>query len=204
MATVSKSTTGRHLRVLIADEDRDALRQLGGVLESLGHEVTPYVVSVAEAIELISTEDPDLAIVVVHKDDEHALALIQETVEYASGPVIAQTRDGDVEFVARAAERGISAWIESTSAEAVQGAIEVALRRYEEASRLETKVEQLESALERRAMIERAKGILMERHSIDDRAAFELLRDHARTQSRRVVDVAVSVADGHALLPKRA
>ena len=102
------------------------------MLEGLGHEVTPYVVSVAEAIELIATEDPDLAIVVVHKDDEHALALIQETVEYASGPVIAQTRDGDVEFVARAAERGISAWIESTAPEVVQGAIEVALRRYEE------------------------------------------------------------------------
>ena len=200
----SNSKTGRHLRVLIADEDRDALRHLGSVLESLGHEVTPYVVSVAEAIELISTEDPDLAIVVVHKDDEHALALIQETVEYASGPVIAQTRDGDVDFVARAAERGISAWIESATPEVVQGAIEVALRRYEEASRLETKVEQLESALERRAMIERAKGILMERHAVDERAAFELLRDHARAQSRRVVDVAVTVADGHALLPKRA
>jgi response regulator NasT len=117
--------------------------------------------------------------------------------------VIAQTRDGDVDFVARAAERGISAWIESASPEVVQGAIEVALRRYEEASRLETKVEQLESALERRAVIERAKGILMERHAVDERAAFELMRDHARAQSRRVVDVAVTVAEGHALLPKR-
>jgi AmiR/NasT family two-component response regulator len=204
MPTPNSPKTGRHLRVLIADEDRDALRHLGSVLERLGHEVTPHVVSVAEAIELISTEDPDLAIVVVHKDDEHALALIQEVVEYASGPVIAQTRDGDVDFVARAAERGISAWIESASPEVVQGAIEVALRRYEEASRLESKVEQLESALERRAVIERAKGILMERHGVDERAAFELLRDHARAQSRRVVDVAVTVSEGHALLPKRA
>jgi AmiR/NasT family two-component response regulator len=203
MPAAGSSSTGRHLRVLIADEDEDALHHLAAVLEGLGHEVTPYVVSVAEAIDLIPTEDPDLAIVVVHKDDEHALALIQETVEYASGPVIAQTRDGDAQFVARAAERGISAWIESVRPEVVQGAIEVALRRYEEASRLETKVEQLESALERRAAIERAKGILMERHGIDDRAAFELLRDHARAQSRRVVDVAVAVAAGHALLPKR-
>jgi response regulator NasT len=194
-------TTQRNLRVLIADEDRDALRDLGSVLTDLGHEVTPYVVSVAEAVELIGTEDPDLAIVVVHRDDEHALALIQETVEYAGGPVIAQTRDGDVDFVSRAAERGISAWIESISPEAVQGAIEVALRRYEETRRLETKVEQLESALDRRAIIERAKGILMERHSIDDRAAFEQLRDHARSQSRRVVDVALAVTEGHALLP---
>jgi AmiR/NasT family two-component response regulator len=193
----------RHLRVLIADEDKNALDQLAGVLEQLGHEVAPYVVSVSEAIDLIGTEDPDLAIVVVHQDDEHALALIAETVEYASGPVIAQTRDGDVDFVSRAAERGISAWIESISPEAVQGAIEVALRRYEETARLQVKVDQLESALERRALIERAKGILMERHALDERGAFELMRDHARAQSRRVVDVARAVTDGHALLPKR-
>jgi len=195
-------TDARHLRVLIADEDKDALHSLADVLEGLGHEVAPYVVSVSEAVELISTEDPDLAIVVVHQDDDHALALIAESVEYASGPVIAQTRDGDVEFVARAAERGISAWIESTSPESVQGAIEVALRRYEETERLEEKVGQLESALERRAVIERAKGILMERHGVPERDAFDLMRDHARSQSRRVVDVALSVTEGHALLPK--
>jgi AmiR/NasT family two-component response regulator len=193
----------RHLRVLIADEDKNALDDLAGVLERLGHEVAPYVVAVSEAVELIATEDPDLAIVVVHQDDEHALALIAETVEYASGPVIAQTRNGDVEFVARAAERGISAWIESTTPEVVQGAIEVALRRYEETARLQVKVDQLESALERRALIERAKGILMERHGLDDRGAFEMMRDHARAQSRRVVDVARAVTDGHALLPRR-
>jgi AmiR/NasT family two-component response regulator len=193
----------RHLRVLIADEDEDALHHLAAVLEQLGHEVTPYVVSVSEAIELIATEDPDLAIVVVHQDDEHALALIAETVEYASGPVIAQTRNGDVEFVARAAEHGISAWIESASPQVVQGAIEVALRRYEETSRLQLKVDQLESALQRRALIERAKGILMERHAVDERRAFDLIRDHARAQSRRVVDVARTVTEGHALLPKQ-
>jgi AmiR/NasT family two-component response regulator len=193
----------RHLRVLIADEDEDALHHLAAVLEQLGHEVTPYVVSVSEAIELIATEDPDLAIVVVHQDDDHALALIAETVEYASGPVIAQTRNGDVSFVARAAEHGISAWIESTSPQVVQGAIEVALRRYEETSRLQLKVDQLESALERRALIERAKGILMERHAVDERRAFDLMRDHARAQSKRVVDVARTVTEGHALLPKQ-
>jgi AmiR/NasT family two-component response regulator len=197
------SEPSRHLRVLIADEDRDALHHLAAVLETLGHEVTPYAVAVSDATELIATEEPDLAIVVVHQDDEHALALIAETVEYASGPVIAQTRNGDVDFVARAAEHGISAWIESTTPEIVQGAIEVALRRYEQTKQLQVKVDQLESALGRRAQIERAKGILMERHAVDERQAFEMLRDHARAQSRRVVDVAQAVIEGHALLPKR-
>ena len=68
---------------------------------------------------------------------------------------------------------------------------------------LTDKVEQLEGALQRRGVIERAKGILMERHSVSEREAFELLRDHARASGRRVVDVAQSVLDGHALLPKR-
>ena len=47
--------TERNLRVLIADENEDALRGLHAVLAELGHEVTPYAVSVREAVELIAT-----------------------------------------------------------------------------------------------------------------------------------------------------
>src|SRR5829696_5652398 len=43
MATSNGAATERHLRVLIADEDKDALHALGSVLSELGHEVTPYV-----------------------------------------------------------------------------------------------------------------------------------------------------------------
>jgi AmiR/NasT family two-component response regulator len=193
----------RHLRVLIADENEAALRGLHHILAELGHEVTPYAVSVHEAVELIAKEDPQVAIVFVHNDDEHALALISEAVEYASGPVIVTVRDADLDFLARAADRGISAYAESIEPEAIQGAIEVAVRRYREAAQLTERVEQLESALERRGTIERAKGILMERHSVSEREAFELLRDHSRASGRRVIDVAQSVLDGHALLPKR-
>jgi AmiR/NasT family two-component response regulator len=199
---VSPRITASNLRVLVADEDRRALDDLGRTLTDLGHEVTPYAVSVSEAAQLIATEDPDLAFVMAHRDDEHALALIGEAVEYASGPVIAHIRGGDVDFIARAADRGISAWIETTSPEAVQGAIEVALRRYRDAAQLSEKVDQLETALERRSVIERAKGIVMERHSIDEHAAFSLLREHARSSNRRVLDVAHAVVDGHGLLPK--
>jgi AmiR/NasT family two-component response regulator len=199
---VSPRSTASNLRVLVADEDRRALEDLGRTLAGLGHEVTPYAVSVAEAANLIAAEDPDLAFVMAHRDDEHALALIGEAVEYASGPVIAHIRGGDVDLIARAAERGISAWIETTSPAVVQGAIEVALRRYRDAAQLSEKVDQLETALERRSVIERAKGIVMERHSIDEHAAFELLREHARSSNRRVLDVARAVVDGHGLLPR--
>jgi response regulator NasT len=193
----------RGLRVLLADEDDRKLERLGNVLQGLGHVVTPFAVSVREATEIIAREDPDLAIVAVHEDDEHALELIGEAVEFAAGPVIAQVLDGDTQFVARAAERGISAWVESEHPNAVQAAIEVAMRRYREAVQLSEKVEQLETALERRAVIERAKGIIMERHGVAEREAFELLRDHSRSTSQRVVDISQAVLDGHALLPRR-
>jgi response regulator NasT len=193
-----------NLTVLLADEDEQALKSLCEVLQRLGHEVTPFAVSVQEAAELIGREDPDLTIVVVHENDDHALALIGEAVDTASGPVIAQLRNrDDVDFVARAAERGISAYVESNDPQIVQASIEVTIRRYREAKQLNEKVDQLESAMERRAVIERAKGILMERHGIDDRTAFKRLRDHARGGNRRVVDVAQAVVDGHALLPAR-
>ena len=195
--------TETNLRVLIADEDESALRGLHRILEEIGHEVMPYAVSVREAVELIVREAPQVAIVVVHEDDDHALALIGEAVEYADGPVIAQLPDADVDFLSRAAEAGISAFAEASDPEAIQGAIEVAVKRYREGRHLHDKVEQLEGALERRGIIERAKGILMERHSVSDHEAFELLRDHSRAGGRRVIDVAHAVVEGHALLPKR-
>ena len=61
----------------------------------------------------------------------------------------------------------------------------------------------LEGAFGRRAVTERAKGILMERHSVDEAVAFELLREHARSANRKLVDVASAVVDGHRLLPKQ-
>ena len=198
----SSTHSERNLRVLLADEDKSALERLAGVLDGLGHEVVPFAVSVQEAIDLIAREDPDLAIVVVHHDDQHGLALIGETVEFASGPVIVHLRAGDgLDVVARAADLGIAAYLDSSEPQDVQATIEVALRRYREEERLSRKIDQLETALARRATIERAKGILMERHQLDEREAFERLREHARAGSRRVVDVAQAVLDGHALLP---
>ncbi len=203
MTNTTGTTNEQNVRILLANEREEDLRVLGDVLDALGHEVTPFAVSVQEASELIAREDPDLAFVVLDGDDQHGLALISETVEYASGPVLVTVRKAEnPSTFARAAEMGIAGYVDSWEPEDVQAAIEVALHRHREERRLNEKVEQLQSALERRAVIERAKGVLMERHAIDERRAFELLREHARSSGRRVVDVAQSVLDGHALLPK--
>jgi response regulator NasT len=193
--------TSTGLRILAADEDEETLRQVDRILAELGHTVTAHAVTIKEAAQLIAREEPELSVVAVHDDDEHALELIEEINEYASGPVIVLLGEHASEFVAAAAERGIDAFARPRFMAEVQGAIELAVRRYADTARLTEQVSQLEGALERRGTIERAKGILMERHGVDERQAFELLRQQARRSSRRVVDLAHAVGDGHALLP---
>ncbi len=77
------------------------------------------------------------------------------------------------------------------------GSIDIVLRRFAE-------YHDLQGAFARRAVIERAKGILMERHSIDADAAFEKLRERSRIDNRKLIDLAAAVVDGHLLLPKQA
>ncbi|HEU4974609.1 MAG TPA: ANTAR domain-containing protein [Baekduia sp.] len=186
------------LRILAADEDREALRRIADLLDGLGHRVTATAIDPVEAAEAVAREDPQLAVVAVHADDEHALDLIDEIGSFASGPIIALADDAD--FARRAAARGIYAAVGDSDPEALQSAIEVAMRRHAEHQALASEVDRLQNALERRALIERSKGILMERHGIGDREAFDRLRAHARSHNRTVLDVARAVTEGHRLL----
>lgn len=75
----------------------------------------------------------------------------------------------------------------------LQGAIDIALRRFAE-------YHSLEGAFGRRAVIERAKGILMERHGANDDAAFAMLREHSQHTGRKLFDIAQAILDSHLLL----
>jgi AmiR/NasT family two-component response regulator len=201
---MADDTNTTALRVLAADEDEATLRATDELLRGIGHTVTAHAVDVKQAADLIAQEDPDISVVVVHDDDDHALDLIEEISEYARGPLIVLLGAHDSDFLRNATERGIDAFARPQFAGEVQGAIELAMKRHAEVIRLTEQVEQLESALQRRGTIERAKGILMERHGVDERQAFELLRQQARRSSRRVIELAHAVAEGHSLLPNRA
>ena len=88
-----------------------------------------------------------------------------------------------------------SAHISDVDVEDWQSAIEIVLRRFAE-------YQDLQGAFGRRALIERAKGILMERHGIDETSAFEMLRERSRIDNRKLIDLATAVVDGHRLLPR--
>ena len=102
----------------------------------------------------------------------------------------------DEAFIRAAAKRGIFAYITlGRDASALQSSLDVVLCRFAE-------YQGLEGAFSRRAITERAKGILMELHALDERRAFEMLRDEARRSNRKIVDVAEAVAMSVNILPR--
>ena len=185
-----------HLRVLIANERKDRLALVAPIVASLGHEVIAREIEVSEVGRVTARERPDVALVGLGKSSKHALDLIDTIVQEAACPVIVLIHVPDPAFVKEASKLGIFAYITDSDVEDWQSSIDIVLRRF-------TEYHDLEGAFGRRAVTERAKGILMERHSIDEEDAFELLRDRARSANRKLVDIATAVVESYRLLPKK-
>jgi AmiR/NasT family two-component response regulator len=185
-----------HLRVLIANERKDRLALVAPIVVALGHEVIAREIDVEDVGTVTAREQPDVALVGLGTDSEHALGLIDKIVREAACPVIVLLHAPDPAFVKEASIRGVFAHISDDDVEDWQSSIDIVLRRFAE-------YHDLQGAFGRRAVTERAKGILMERHSISEDSAFEMLRDQSRVANRKLIDLAVAVVDGHRLLPKK-
>jgi AmiR/NasT family two-component response regulator len=183
----------RRLRILVADGSADRHRQVTDTLASLGHEIVGEDASVETVGQATATHLPDVALVIVGEHSEQAFELIRTIVHEAACPVIAILDVQDRAFIDKAARLGIFSYIAHTDLEDMQSAMDVSLQRFAE-------YHALEGAFGRRAVTERAKGILMERHGIDERDAFLMIRDQARRTNRKMVDVAGSVLESHRLL----
>jgi AmiR/NasT family two-component response regulator len=194
---VDQRTDGSdHLRVLIANERADRLALVAPIVVALGHEVIAREIDVEDVGAVTARERPDVALVGLGASSEHALDLIDKIVREAACPVIALLHAPDPAFVREASKRGVFAQISDDDVEDWQSSIDIVLRRFAE-------YHELEGAFGRRALTERAKGILMERHSIDEDGAFEMLRERSRIDNRKLIDLAAAVVDGHRLLPKQ-
>ncbi len=120
---------------------------------ALGHEVIAREIEVEDVGNVTARERPDVALVGLGESSEHALELIDKIVREAACPVIALLHAPDPDFVREASKRGVFAHISDDDVEDWQSSIDIVLRRF-------TECHDIEGAFERRALTERAKGIL--------------------------------------------
>lgn len=198
MEKIAKNTDEagvERLRILVADGRREILDEVAHTVSGLGHDVVGEA-DLGDVAALTASLRPDAAIVIVGESSAHALDLIGGIVTEASCPVIAILDVEDEAFIREAARRGIFAYITmEREASALQSSLDVVLSRFSE-------YHGLEGAFARRAITERAKGILMERHGIDEKQAFTMLREEARRTNRKITDVAEAIAISVNLLPR--
>ena len=182
------------LQVLIANEQDERLETITAVVEALGHEVVGRDVDIGSVGRLSRSTGAEVALVGLGLDGEHALDQISAIVHEAACPVIAVLDAKDPRYVDEAAKRGVFAYvILDANGGDLQSALDVTLRRFAE-------FQSLQGAFGRRAIIEQAKGILMERHGIDADAAFALLKSHSQHTGQKLLDIAQAIAQTHTLL----
>src|SRR5918997_3205782 len=96
----------RNLRVLVADERKVYIEPLVEAVRGLGHEVIATEIETEKVAQECAERSPDIAVVALHDDTDHALGLVSQMTQQAVCPVMVLVEDANPEFVAAAAERG--------------------------------------------------------------------------------------------------
>jgi response regulator NasT len=188
-------------RVLIAEDNELVSLTLEEQLANLGYTVVGVARTGAEAVRLCIQLSPDIVIMDMQMPEMNGDAAAQQIAKQHPTPVIMLTAYSDTDHVRKAESSGALAYlIKPVNPEELPPTIDVAIARFRETQRLREKVDELQETIDSRKIIERAKGILMQRRSIGGEEAYELMRQWARERGRKVKDIAQAIVDAEALL----
>jgi response regulator NasT len=183
-------TETRKTRLLIADDDRLVLATLADGLRAESYDVE-VAASAAEALEAIAASAPDLVVLDVRMPEVDGIELARQLRQHTKVPFLFLSGYSDRELVQRAAEFGaLSYLVKPLDVPQLVPAIEAALARGREIGHLREAESNLTTALSIEQRTRMAVGVLMEREHLDRKAAFDALRQRARSQRRKIADVA--------------
>jgi response regulator NasT len=182
------------MKILVAEDETIIRLDLRGVLEGAGHEVVAEARDGEEAVELARIHEPDLAVMDVKMPRLDGIEAARRMLEERPIPIVILTAFDQRELVERAAEAGVYGYLVKPFREQdVVPAIELAKARYEELVALRADADSLSQALADRKVIERAKGLLMEREKLSEADAFARLRKASQVSGRPLRVIADAV-----------
>ncbi|MGB9767751.1 MULTISPECIES: ANTAR domain-containing response regulator [Dictyoglomus] len=192
------------VRVLIAEDEPIVRMDLKELLESQGYEVVGEASDGKIAIELARKLKPDVIIMDIRMPNldgiEAAKILTQEEI----APIIFLTAYSDRELVEKAKEVGVVAYIVKPFKESdLFPAIEIAIARFKEFQLLRKEVEDLKDALETRKLVDRAKGILMDREGLKEHEAFRLIQKASMDKRKPMKEIAQAIILAYELKDKK-
>jgi response regulator NasT len=187
--------------------DEHALQQAGrsrslriGLLEN-GFNLVASLPADVFLAERIAQLQPDLIIVDAESDARDALEHVVMATRDERRPIVMFTNDNDTSHVKAAVAAGVSAYIVAgLAAERIRPILDVAMARFQHEEALRRELAEARSELSQRKLIDRAKGLLMQRQGLTEQQAYDKLRKAAMDRGLKLAEVAKRIIDAADLL----
>jgi response regulator NasT len=189
------------IRILIAEDNDLVSLTLEEQLKDLGYDVVGIARSGTEAITLSQRLTPDLIIMDIRMPEMDGTEAAQRIRNQRPVPIIMLTAYADKDTIRKAEAAGALAYLlKPVNENELPPAINIAIARFKEIQSLHSEVADLQDSLEARKMVERAKGILMQRLGLSERDAYERLRQRARDKRIKMKEIAQAIIEAEELL----
>lgn len=185
------------VRVVIAEDEAIIRLDLKETLEEEGYEVVGETGRGDEAVQLVEEHKPDIAILDIKMPGLDGLSAAREITAGRGAAVLILTAFSQRDLIEQARDAGALAYlVKPFQRSELIPAVEVALGRFQEMKALEDEVKGLEDQLETRRLVDRAKGLLMDKHAMSEADAFSFVQKTAMQERTTMKDVAQRVLDG--------
>jgi len=185
-------------RIIIADDESLIRMDLREMLTNLGYLVVGEVADGRSAVNQARELRPDIVIMDIKMPDMDGIEAAKTLTEERISPVVLLSAYSQRDLVQRAGEAGVVAYlVKPYREEELTPAIEVALARFQEFKELETQVTDLETALETRKLVDRAKGILMDKQGLTEAEAFRKIQKMSMDNRKPMKEVADAIILAH-------
>ena len=185
------------VRVVIAEDEAIIRLDLRETLEEQGYEVVGETGRGDEAAELVKQTNPDLAILDIKMPGMDGLTAARTITGERLAAVLILTAFSQHDLVDQARDAGaLGDLVKPFQKSDLIPAIEVALGRFQQIVSLEQENADLAQRLEARKIIDRAKGRLMDEHSLSEAASWRFLQKAAMDSRRKIHEVARDVVGG--------
>ncbi|MDP1980658.1 ANTAR domain-containing response regulator [Undibacterium sp.] len=146
--------------------------------------------------ERIAQLQPDMIIIDAESDSRDVLEHMVMLTRDAPRPIVLFTEDGSQTNMAAAMEAGVSAYVVAgLQSERIKPVLDVAMARFNADQKLRSELSDTKAKLQERKTIERAKGLLMERHHLSENEAYQKMRKQAMEKNLKLVDLAQRMLD---------
>lgn len=183
------------LSVMLVDDQPERSAMVEKVLTDAGLNVISAIPSCTGLLFQMEQHQPDIILIDLDSPDRDVLESLSIINTHNPKPVVMFSREEDPDFISKAVQSGVTAYqLDSVNPAKVKPVIDLAMAQFKAFQSLREELDSTKMQLADRKVIERAKGLLMKAHKIDEEEAFATIRSLAMETNQRLATTAQSIA----------